>query len=60
MNKEIAKQLLIEAGINPSDDDLEMTLSLHEALSGQLAKALPKTLETVEPHFIQPTRPEST
>jgi len=58
MNKEIAKQLLVEAGINPSDEDLDMTLSLHEALSGQLEKALPRTLEGVEPHYIQPTRPE--
>ena len=58
MNKEIAKQLLIDAGINPSEENLEMTLSLYEALTGQLAKASPVTLETVEPHYIQPTRPE--
>ena len=58
MKKEIAKQLLMDGGIDPSEEDLEMTLSLHEALTGQLAKASPISMENVEPHYIQPTRPE--
>ena len=50
------KQLLLDAGIHASDEDIDTTSDLHEALIEQLAKALPKSMESVEPHYIQPTR----
>jgi len=52
------KQLLLDAGITPLDEDINMTVDLLEALGEQMAKALPKLMENVEPHYIQPTRPE--
>ena len=58
MKKEIVQQLLLDAGINASDEDIDMTLDLHKALTEQMAKALPKSMENVEPHYIQPTSPE--
>jgi|TARA_B100000745_G_C19836254_1_gene277000 hypothetical protein len=56
MKKEIVKQLLVDAGIYASDEDIDTTSDLYQALSDQLAKALPKSMESVEPHYIQPTR----
>jgi hypothetical protein len=58
LDKEIVKQLLLDAGITPLDEDINMTVDLLEALGEQMAKALPKLMENVEPHYIQPTRPE--
>ena len=56
MKKEIVKQLLLDAGIYASDEDIDTTSDLYQALSEQLAKALPKSMEGVEPHYIQPIR----
>ena len=50
------KQLLLDAGIYASDEDIDTTSDLYQALSEQLAKALPKSMEGVEPHYIQPIR----
>ena len=52
------KQLLSDAGITPTDEDLNTTVDLLEALGEQMSKALPKLIENIEPHYIQPTRHE--
>ena len=58
MNKEIVKQLLLDVGITPLDDDINTTTDLLNVLTEQIAKALPTLTEDVEPYYIQPTRPE--
>ncbi len=58
MKKETVKQLLLDAGITPLDEDITTTTDLLNELTEQMAKALPTLTEDVEPHYIQPTRPE--
>ena len=58
MKKETVKQLLLDSGITPLDEDITTTTDLLNVLTEQMAKALPTLTEDVEPHYIQPTRPE--
>lgn len=54
--KGTVEHLLKEAGLKPTDDQIEITMQIYNALDRWLNKVSPSTLKGVEPHYIQPTR----
>ena len=56
MNKETAQYLLGLVGLNPSEDQIEDTIFLHNHLVTQLSQDPTLTLANVEPYYIQPIR----
>ena len=56
MSPDLARTLLERAGLKPTDDQVENTASVYNALAERLATMPEAKLESVEPHQIQPTR----
>ena len=56
ITKEMVRKLLRQEGLQASEDEVETTLKLHNALDEQMGKASAESLAAAEPHYIQPTR----
>ncbi len=56
ITKDIVSEMLRQEGIHASDEQVETTLKLHNALDEQMGKASAESLAATEPHYIQPTR----
>ena len=56
ITKDTARKLLRQEDIHASEEQIETTLKLHNALDEQMGKASAESLAATEPHYIQPTR----
>ena len=56
ITKDMVKKLLRKEGIHASEEQVETTLKLHNALDEQMERASAESLAAAEPHYIQPTR----
>jgi hypothetical protein len=58
MSEDLAKQLLEEAGFPTPDEWVKSTVRLYNTLDDQLESVSEADLVEIEPHYIQPPRPE--
>ena len=58
MSQELAKQLLEEAGFPTPDEYIQSTVRLYNTLDDQLENVPERDLVEIEPHYIQPPRPD--
>ena len=56
MPPDLARRLLEQAGFDPPQEWVDSTVRLYDTLDTQLSAVDESALETVEPHYIQPTR----
>ena len=56
ITKDTVRKMLRQEGIHASEEQVETTLKLHNALDEQMGKASAESLAATEPHYIQPTR----
>ena len=58
MSEELAKQLLEAAGFPTLDEYIHSTVRLYNTLDDQLENVPEGDLVEIEPHYIQPPRPD--
>lgn len=56
ITKDMVRKLLRQEGIHATEQEVETTLKLHNALDEQMGRASAESLAAAEPHYIQPTR----
>ena len=56
ITKDMVRKLLRQEDIHATEQEVETTLKLHNALDEQMGRASAESLAAAEPHYIQPTR----
>ena len=56
ITKDMVRKLLRQEGLRASEQEVETTQKLHNALDEQMGRASAESLAASEPHYIQPTR----
>lgn len=56
LSESTIRALLEHAGLQPTAEQIKATSEIHSALSEQLDRASPQSLDGIEPQYIRPAR----